>query len=49
MDAASLALQIAQAENIPYTEALAQATGILSGQAPAAPTQSGNWFTNLFS
>jgi hypothetical protein len=49
MDAANLALQIAQAENIPYTEALAQATGILSGQAPAAPTQSGNWFTNLFS
>jgi hypothetical protein len=50
MDAASLALQISQAEKIPYTEALAQATGILSGQAPAAPAQSsGNWFTNLFS
>lgn len=48
MDAANLALQIAQAENIPYTEAFAQATGILSGQAPAAQEPSGNWLTNLF-
>lgn len=48
MDTANLALQIAQAEGIPYTEAFAQATGILSGQAPAAQEPSGNWFTNLF-
>jgi hypothetical protein len=48
MDAANLALQISRAEGIPYTEALAQATGIVSGQ-PVAPAQpSGNWFTNLF-
>jgi hypothetical protein len=48
MDAANLALQISKAEGIPYTEALAQATGIVSGQ-PVAPAQSsGNWFTNLF-
>jgi hypothetical protein len=48
MDTANLALQIAQSEGIPYTEAFAQATGILSGQAPAAQEPSGNWFTNLF-
>jgi hypothetical protein len=48
MDAANLALQISKAEGIPYTEALAQATGIVSGQ-PVAPAQpSGNWFTNLW-
>lgn len=47
-EANRLALELAQMEGIPFTEAYAQATAIMSGQAPAAPEPSGNWFTNLF-
>lgn len=47
-DIVDTTFRLMELEGLPFTEAQAQATAIVTGQAPAAPQESGGFFSRLF-